>query len=125
MEISHETIYRSLFVPARGVLRKELLGHLRTRRAIRRPKTARTRGQGRGQIVEAVSIRARPAEVRAVPGHWGGDILAGSHHTHIATLVEWQSRCTILVKVQSKDTRTVVKALGTQVGGCRPHCGNR
>ena len=117
MQISHETIYRSLFVQARGVLKKELVEHLRTRRAIRRPKTARTRGQGRGQIVDAVSIRARPAEVedRAVPGHWEGDLLAGAHNTHIATLVERQSRFTILVKVNSKDTRTVVSALGTQV----------
>ena len=117
MQISHETIYRSLFVQARGVLKKELVGHLRTRRVIRRPKTARTRGQERGQIVEAVSIRERPAEVedRAVPGHWEGDLLAGSHNTHIATLVERQSRFTILVKVKSKDTRTVVRALGKQV----------
>src|SRR5262245_58764279 len=100
MQISHETIYRSLFVQARGVLKKELVGHLRTRRVIRRPKTARTRGQGRGQIVEAVSIRERPAEVedRAVPGHWEGDLLAGARNTYIATLVERQSRFTILVK---------------------------
>jgi len=74
MQISHETIYRSLFVQARGVLKKELVGHLRTRRVIRRSKKAHTRGQGRGQIVDAVSIRERPAEVedRAVPGHWEG-----------------------------------------------------
>jgi IS30 family transposase len=117
MQISHETIYRSLFVQARGVLKKELVGHLRTRRVIRRPRTARTRGQGRSQIVEAVSIRERPAEVddRAVPGHWEGDLLAGSHNTHIATLVERQSRFTILVKVTSKDTQSVVRALGKQV----------
>jgi len=84
---------------------------------IRRPKTARTRGQGRGQIVEAVSIRERPAEVedRAVPGHWEGDLLAGARNTYIATLVERQSRFTILVKVPSKDTRAVVRALGKQV----------
>jgi len=99
------------------VLKKELVAHLRTRRAIGRPKAARTRGQGRGHIVDAVSIRARPAEVedRAVPGHWEGDLLAGAHNTHIATLVERQSRFTILVKVRSKDTRTVVRALGMQV----------
>ncbi len=79
MQISHETIYRSLFVQARGVLKKELVGHLRTRRVIRRSQKARTRGQGRGQIVDAVSIRERPAEVegRAVPGHWEEDFLAG------------------------------------------------
>ncbi len=117
MQISHETIYRSLFVQARGVLKKELVGHLRTRRVIRRSKKARTRGQGRGQIVDAVSIRERPAEVedRAVPGPWEGDLLAGSHNTHIATLVERQSRFTMLVKINGKDTRTVVKALSKQV----------
>ena len=117
MQISHETIYRSLFVQARGVLKKELVGHLRTRRVIRRSKKARSRGQGRGQIVDAVSIRERPAEVedRAVPGHWEGDLLAGSHNTHIATLVERQSRFTMLVKVNGKDTQTVVRALTKQV----------
>ena len=117
MQISHETIYRSLFVQARGVLKKELVAHLRTRRMIRRSKKSRTRGQGRGQIIDAVSIRERPAEVedRAVPGHWEGDLLSGSNHTHIATLVERQSRFTMLVKVQSKDTRTVVRALAKQV----------
>jgi IS30 family transposase len=117
MQISHETIYRSLFVQARGVLKKELVGHLRTRRVIRRSKKSHIRGQGRGQIVDAVSIRERPAEVedRAVPGHWEGDLLAGSHNTHIATLVERQSRFTLLVKVKGKDTGTVVKALTKQI----------
>jgi IS30 family transposase len=117
MQISHETIYRSLFVQARGVLKKELVGHLRTRRVIRRSKQGHIRGQGRGQIVDAVSIRERPAEVedRAVPGHWEGDLLGGSNNTHIATLVERQSRFTMLVKVQGKDTQTVVKALTKQV----------
>lgn len=117
MQISHETLYRSLFVQARGVLKKELIGHLRTRRVIRRSKKSRSRGQGCGQIVDAVSIRERPAEVedRAVPGHWEGDLLAGSHNTHIATLVERQSRFALLVKVNSKDTETVVRALTRQV----------
>ncbi len=117
MQISHETIYRSLFVQARGVLKKELVGHLRTRRVIRHSKKSRIRGQGRGQIVDAVSIRERPAEVedRAVPGHWEGDLLAGSYNTHIATLVERQSRFTMLVKVNGKDTQTVVRALTKQV----------
>ena len=88
MQISHETIYRSLFVQARGVLKKELVGHLRTRRVIRRSKKSRTRGLGRGQIVDAVSIRERPAEVedRAVPGHWEGDLLSGSNNTHTSGL---------------------------------------
>ncbi len=117
MQISHETIYRSLFVQARGVLKKELVRHLRTRRMMRRSKNASTRGQPRGQIIDAVSIRERPAEVedRAVPGHWEGDLIAGSNTTHIATLVERQSRFTMLVKVKGKDTETVVKALTKQV----------
>lgn len=117
MQISHETIYRSLFVQARGVLQKELVGHLRTRRLMRRSKQATTRGQLRGQIVDGVSIRERPPEVedRAVPGHWEGDLLAGSNNTHIATLVERQSRFTLLVKVAGKDTETVVRALTRQV----------
>ncbi len=117
MQISHETIYRSLFVQARGVLKKELVAHLRTRRAIRRSQNSRTRGQGRGQIIDAVSIRERPAEVedRAVPGHWEGDLLAGSHNTHIATLGERRSRFTMLVKVPSRDSQTVARALTRQV----------
>lgn len=83
MQISHETIYRSLFVQARGVLKRELVAHLRTRRVIRRAKKSRTCGQGRGQIIDALSIRERPAEVedRAVPGHWEGDLLSGSNNS--------------------------------------------
>ena len=117
MQISHETLYRSLFVQARGVLKKELVGHLRTRRVIRRSQKASPRGRGRGQIVDAVSIRERPAEVedRAVPGHWEGDLLEGSRNTYIATLVERQSRFTMLVKLKGKDTQTVVRALSKQV----------
>ena len=117
MQISHETIYRSLFIQARGVLKKELQAHLRTRSVMRRSKNADTTGQGRGQIVDAVSIRERPAEVedRAVPGHWEGDLLAGSNNTYIATLVERHSRFTMLVKVNGKDTTSVVSALSKQV----------
>jgi IS30 family transposase len=117
MQISHETIYRSLFIQARGVLKKELVRHLRTRRMMRRSKKASTRGQPRGQIVDAISIRERPPEIedRAVPGHWEGDLLAGSSNTHIATLVERKSRFTMLVKVAGKDTETVVRALTRQV----------
>lgn len=117
MQISHETIYRSLFIQARGVLKKELVAHLRTRRMMRRSKKASTRGQPRGQIVDAVSISDRPAEIedRAIPGHWEGDLIAGSKNTHIATLVERQSRFTMLVKVDGKDTRTVINALIKQV----------
>lgn len=117
MQISHETIYRSLFIQARGVLKKELLGHLRSRRMMRRAQSASTASQPRGQIVEGLSIRDRPAEVadRAIPGHWEGDLLTGSHNTHIATLVERQSRFTMLVKVPGKDTTSVVAALSAQV----------
>jgi len=117
LQVSTETIYRSLFVQARGVLRKELTAHLRTRRTMRRSGQATRSGQGRGGIVDAVSIRERPAEAsdRAVPGHWEGDLLAGSANTHIATLVERQSRYVMLVKVDGKDTTTVVDALTAQV----------
>jgi IS30 family transposase len=117
LQVSTETIYRSLFVQARGVLRKELTAHLRTRRTMRRSGQATRSGQGRGGIVDAVSIRERPAEAsdRAVPGHWEGDLLAGSANTHIATLVERQSRYVLLVKVDGKDTKTVVDALASQV----------
>ena len=117
LQVSTETIYRSLFVQARGVLRKELTAHLRTRRTMRRSRQATRSGQGRGGIVDAVSIRERPAEVedRAVPGHWEGDLLAGSANTHIATLVERQTRYLLLVKVAGKDTTTVVDAMAAQV----------
>jgi IS30 family transposase len=117
LQVSTETIYRSLFVQARGVLRKELTAHLRTRRTMRRSKDASTKGQGRGGIIDAVSIRERPAEAedRAVPGHWEGDLIAGSANTHIATLVERLSRYLMLVKVDGKDTATVVDALTAQV----------
>lgn len=117
MRISHETIYKSLFIQARGVLKKELQAHLRTRRKMRRSKLASTKGQERGRIVDAVSISERPAEVkdRAVPGHWEGDLITGSNNSHIATLVERHSRFTMLVKVERKDTGTVVTALKKQV----------
>lgn len=117
MNISHETIYRSLFIQARGVLKKELQTHLRSRRRMRRSKHATTAGQQRGQIVGAVSIRERPAEIedRAIPGHWEGDLITGARNSHIATLVERRSRFTMLVKVKRKDTATVVSAVIKQV----------
>ena len=113
LRVSHETIYRSLFIQARGVLKKELLGHLRSKRRIRRSQHARIYKDSRGQIVDAISIRERPAEVedRAVPGHWEGDLLSGSKNSHIVTLVERHSRFTTLIKVPSKDTAVVVAAL--------------
>jgi len=117
LRVSTETIYRSLFVQARGVLRKELTAHLRTQRMMRRSRSATRKGQSRGGIIDAVSIRERPAEAedRAVPGHWEGDLLAGSGNTHIATLVERQTRFLMLVKLAGKDTATVVGALSAQV----------
>jgi IS30 family transposase len=117
MRVSHETIYRSLFIQARGVLKKELIQHLRSKRRIRRSRHSRVGGQSRGQIVDAVSIRERPAEIedRAIPGHWEGDLLGGTKNSHIATLVERHSRFTVLVKVPSKDTAVVVAALSRHV----------
>ena len=117
MRVSHETIYRSLFLQARGVLKRELVQHLRSKRFIRRSRHSRVDGQSRGQIVDAISIRERPAEIedRAIPGHWEGDLLSGSRNSHIATLVERHSRFTMLVKVPSKDTTTVVAALSKHV----------
>ena len=112
-QVSHETVYRSLFVQARGVLKKELLQHLRFKRTIRRSKEARRKGVGRGQIADMVSISERPASVedRAVPGHWESDLLSGSMNSYIATLVERQTRYVMLVKVANKETQTVVSAL--------------
>lgn len=117
MQISHETIYRSLFIQARGVLKKDLLHHLRSKRTMRRSKLSNTKGQVRGQIIDGISIRERPADIedRAVPGHWEGDLLAGANNTYMATLVERQSRYTILSKVAGKDSASVVEALIDQV----------
>jgi IS30 family transposase len=117
MRVSHETIYRSLFIQARGVLKKQLLEHLRSKRVTRRSRNLNPEAQSRGQIVGAISIRERPAEVedRAIPGHWEGDLLSGSKNSHIVTLVERQSRFTALIKVPSRDTDTVVSALTRHV----------
>ena len=116
MRVSHETIYRSLFIQARGTLKKELISHLRSRRSMRLPQSALRRGSRCGQIIDAISIRERPAEVedRAIPGHWEGDLLCGSKKTQIATLVERRSRFVMLVKVHGRDTATVVTALSRQ-----------
>jgi len=111
--VSHETIYQSLFIQARGALKKELTAHLRSQRTIRRSKHAKSKGVGQGEIKDIVSIRERPASIedRAVPGHWEGDLIAGSKNTHIATLVERQTRYVMLAKVNGRDTKTVIKAL--------------
>ena len=112
-QVSHETIYRSLYIQARGVLKKELLEHLRARRTIRRSRHASLKRHGLGQIKDAVSISERPASVedRAIPGHWEGDLIGGTKNSYIATLVERHSRYVMLVKVANKDTRSVVSAL--------------
>ena len=111
--MSHETIYRSLFVQARGVLKKELMQYLRTKRTIRRSRHASLKRDGLGQVKDAVSIRERPAsaEDRAVPGHWEGDLIGGSKNSYIATLVERHSRYVMLAKVPNKGTHSVVSAL--------------
>jgi IS30 family transposase len=115
MRVSHETIYRSLFIQARGVLKRELTAHLRTQRRMRQARKNSCAGQG--QILGAISIRERPAEAadRAVPGHWEGDLLCGAKSSQIATLVERRSRFVMLVKLAGKDTTTVVRALSAQM----------
>lgn len=112
-QVSHETIYRSLYIQARGALKKELLDHLRRSRAMRRSRHHTQKTENHGRIVDAISISERPAtaEDRAIPGHWEGDLLFGSHNSQIATLVERQTRYVMLVKVAGKDTETVVNAL--------------
>jgi len=117
LRVSHETIYRSLFIQARGVLKKELMDHLRSKRRMRRSRHASAGGQSRGQIVDAISIRERPPEVedRAIPGHWEGDLLSGAKNSYIATLVERHSRFAMLIKVPSKETEAVVAALSQHV----------
>jgi IS30 family transposase len=117
MRVSHETIYRSLFIQARGVLKKELMDHLRSKRRMRRSQHSHIFKDSRGQIADAISIRERPAEVedRAVPGHWEGDLLSGSRNSHIVTLVERHSRFAMLIKVPSKDTAVVVTALSQHI----------
>ena len=113
LQVSHETIYKTLFIQARGALKKELLQHLRKTRAMRRSRHHTQKTDDHGRITNAVSIRERPAEAedRAVPGHWEGDLLFGSNNSQIATLVERHTRYVLLVRVPSKDTKTVINAL--------------
>jgi transposase, IS30 family len=112
-QVSHETIYRSLFIQARGALKKELLEHLRRTRAMRRSRHHTQKTDDHGRITDTVSISERPAEVadRAVPGHWEGDLLFGRNNSQIATLVERHTRYVMLAKVEGKDTETVINAL--------------
>ena len=115
-QVSHETIYRSLFVQARGVLKKDLQAHLRSGRAIRRSRHASSKSDQRGSLSDMISIRERPASVedRAVPGHWEGDLLCGSSNSYIVTLVERHSRYVLLAKVPNRDSASVITALINQ-----------
>jgi IS30 family transposase len=118
LQVSHETIYRTLYVQARGGLRKDLTDHLRRRSyGVRRNRKASAKGRGRGQIVDAVSISERPPEAsdRAVPGHWEGDLLMGTTHSQIATLVERRSRYVMLIRLPSRETDDVVSALARRI----------
>jgi len=114
--VSHETIYKTIYIQTRGALKKELQKHLRTQRAVRRSKSATLKGKGLGKIVDAVSISERPATVedRAVPGHWEGDLIQGSCNSYIVTLVERHSRYVMLAKIPNNRTKTVIKALINQ-----------
>jgi IS30 family transposase len=117
MQISHETIYKSLFIQSKRLLNKSLRKHLRSRRLMRRPKNSKIDKSPRGQIIDPIKISDRPPEIedRAIPGHWEGDLISGSNNTHIATLVERKSRFVILVKVKGKDTISVVSALKEKI----------
>ncbi|WP_445145236.1 IS30 family transposase [Dyella sp. Tek66A03] len=118
LQVSHETIYRSLFIQARGALKKELLAHLRRTRAMRRSRHHTQKTDDHAQITGAISIRERPADIedRAVPGHWEGDLLFGGRNSQIATLVERWSRYVVLVRLDGKDSETVVNALIKHAG---------
>jgi IS30 family transposase len=115
--VSHETIYRSLYLQARGVLKQELIKHLRSGRTLRHSVHGDKGGHRRGRLADAVSISERPPEAddRAVPGHWEGDLISGTGNSHIATLVERSTRFTLLAKVEGKDATTVAKALVRQM----------
>jgi IS30 family transposase len=117
MQISHEAIYQSVFVQSRGALKQQLVAQLRRGATYRHARAARRTNQGRGRIVDAVSIRERPATVadRAVPGHWEGDLLTGARATHVATLVERASRYVLLIRVPSKDSGQVVRAIARRI----------
>src|SRR5215207_9718584 len=117
LQVSHETIYRSLFIQSRGVLKRSLLGHLRRQRRFRHARASARVRPKQGQILDAVSIRERPADVedRALPGHWEGDLVEGARGTYVATLVERQSRYVMLVRLPNKETQTVVRALARRI----------
>ncbi len=113
MQVSHETIYRTIYIQARGVLKKELMAHLRRRRVMRKARSQMPKSKSTTSIQDEISIRDRPLDVdsRAIPGHWEGDLISGSNNSHVATLVERTSRFTLLVRVDGKDAVTVKNAL--------------
>lgn len=117
MNISHASIYKTLYVQSRGHLKKELLKHLRTQRVMRQSKKFNTKGNARGGIIDAISIHDRPKDIysRTVPGHWEGDLIVGSNKSYIATLVERTSRFTLLVKLNGNDTNSVVNAITNKI----------
>jgi IS30 family transposase len=117
MHVSHEIIYRALYIQSRGMLKKELHKHLRTKRVMRQSKKFNTKGNARGGIIDAVSIHDRPIEVndRTIPGHWEGDLICGSSQSYIATLVERTSRFTLLVKLSNNTTTNVVNAITKKI----------
>lgn len=117
MHISHKTIYKSIFIQSKGIFKKTIRKHLRSKKTMRRAKNARSQNNIRGQIIDPITIRERPAEIedRVIPGHWEGDLICGSKNSHMATLVERKSRFTLLVKVKGKDTFSVVQALKEQL----------
>jgi IS30 family transposase len=117
MHISHESIYKTLYIQSRGYLKKELLKHLRTQRVMRQSKQFNTKGNARGGIIDAVSIHDRPKDIdeRTIPGHWEGDLICGSNKSYVATLVERTSRFTMLVKLNGNDSTTVVSAITNKI----------
>lgn len=117
MHISHESIYKTLYIQSRGHLKKDLLKHLRTQRVMRQSKQFNTKGNARGGIIDAVSIHDRPKDIddRTIPGHWEGDLICGSNKSYVATLVERTSRFTLLVKLNGNDTASVVNAITNKI----------
>ncbi|HGW5834437.1 TPA: IS30 family transposase [Proteus mirabilis] len=113
MNMSHETIYKALFIQTRGALKKELQQYFRSRRAVRKSRTTSLKGKGLGSIPNAVPISERPSTVadRAIPVHWEGDLIQGSKNSYIVTLVERHSRYVMLAKISDNKTATVIAAL--------------
>ncbi|TLF51642.1 IS30 family transposase [Halomonas urmiana] len=115
MYVSHETIYRSLYTQVLGVLKMVLMQHLRSRRTMHRSKQFNS--QPRGQFRDAVPIRERPLEVeeRSISRHLEGNLITGRRNPHIATLVERHSYFTLLIKVDGKDTSSLIAGLVREV----------